>query len=241
MARQMQVRRLKRGSKYKVSSAKRLKSREAYKPYDSIRGTNPAHTVVCRGIGFPDRMFTKLVYSDSIVLDPSAGTPTPSFALRMNSIYDPQFSIGGGQPTYYDQLALIYKQYRVVGSKLTANFSYTNTTTADIGPAIVGITSSDAGLPTTDAGTLISAPNTSFATLVVGDIPKNVVSTYSQKQVFPGLESTTSANFGADPSSQWYANIFASPQGVDVEKPINCVFILEFMVEVWDVKNVVDT
>lgn len=241
MARQIQASRLGKRYKrsYKVSKIAAKKAR-AYKPYDSIKGTNPQHMLVSRGIGFPDRFFTNLVYSDSIVLTPSSGTPTPSFLLRMNSIFDPQQSLGGGQPTYYDQLALIYKQYRVKGCKVTAMFAYQTTTGSGVGPAVCGINCGDSGLPTTDAGTLISAPNTSFDVLMNQGDTKTVVATYSEKNVFPGEDWNTAAGFGSDPATQWYAALFASPQGTDVTVAINCVFTMQFSVECWNLKDIVD-
>ena len=63
--------------------------------------------------GFPDRLTTNLVYTDTIILDPSAGTPCPNKTYTLNGCFDPDFSLGGTQPTYWDQLSLIYNRYKV--------------------------------------------------------------------------------------------------------------------------------
>lgn len=212
-----------------------------YKPYPGIRGTNPQNVVRVRGIGMPDRLITNLVYSDSLILDPSAGTPTPYFVINMASAFDPQFAIGGGQPTYWDQLALIYKKYQVVGCKVTANFSYATQLLGGVGPSLVGIECSDIGtIPTGDAGTLISSPNTSFELLSIQDGTKSVVATYSPKNTFPNELSGTVALTSASPALSWLAKIFASPQGTDVEQPINLVIMVEYCVEFSDLLGVVD-
>ena len=45
----------------------------------------------------------------------------------------------------------------------------------------------------------------------------------------------------ANPTVRWYANVFASPQGVDVEKkPINVIVIIEYNVTLSDVIGVAD-
>ena len=74
-----------------------------------------------------DRLTTNLVYTDSIILDPSAGTPCPNKTYTLNGCFDPDFSLGGTQPTYWDQLSLIYSRYKVKGSKMTAIFSRSTT------------------------------------------------------------------------------------------------------------------
>lgn len=244
MARQIQARRM-QYKKKKRTSVRKVRGERGkqltYTPYASIRGTNPKNTAVFRGIGFPDRLFTNLVYSDSFILTPSAGTITPFMVFQLNSIFDSQYALGGGQPTYYDQLALVYKRYKVLGAKITCNYSYGNTTTAGVGPAIVGIQCSDlTTLPTTDAGTLISSPNVGYDVLVVGDTPKNVVQTYSAKATYPDQDALLTATFGANPDRGWFAKVFASPQGLEVTAPINVVMMIEFNVELTDVLQVTD-
>ena len=147
------------------SSNRRMKAlrKQVYTPYSSIRGTNPQNQTTFKGKGFPDRLTTNVVYSDSFILDPSAVTPTPYKTYRLTSGFDPDNSLGGGQPTYWDQLATVYSRYRVNGAKITATFSKSSTITANEGPYICGIECSDStSLPTTNAGVLISTPNTTF-------------------------------------------------------------------------------
>ena len=141
--------------------------KQVYTPYSSIRGTNPQNQTTFKGKGFPDRLTTNVVYSDSFILDPSAVTPTPYKTYRLTSGFDPDNSLGGGQPTYWDQLATVYSRYRVNGAKITATFSKSSTITANEGPYICGIECSDStSLPTTNAGVLISTLTLHFVLLV---------------------------------------------------------------------------
>lgn len=244
MARAIQAKRMGKARRKSVKSRSSRGSRRAltaFKPYNGIQGTNPANVGVFRGIGFPDRLFVNLVYSDSFALAPSAGTITPYNTFVVNSIWDPQDALGGGQPTYYDQFAAIYKRYRVAGAKMTCTFAYSQNSTNGIGPALVGMQSSDlATLPTTDAGTLISTPNTSYKLLVPGDSPQTVVSTYSQKNTYPGQDSLCTSAFGSNPDRRWFTKVWASPQGQEVTMPINVVMMIEYTVELTDLLQQVD-
>lgn len=41
-----------------------------------------------------------------------------NFQFRLNSLYDPQYAVGGGQPRGFDQWAGLYANYRVHGCKV---------------------------------------------------------------------------------------------------------------------------
>lgn len=243
MARQIQRQRMKRrrtdsGSRRK---AKRVKRTNAYDSFNFHSGTNPQNAVVYRGIGLPDKLTTNLVYTDSIVLDPVPAAFCPYFVVSMNDAFDPQQALGGGQPTYFDQLAAVYGRYMVNGAKLTAVFSRSSGTTANIGPYICGITCSTSPAPvTSDAGSLIAAPNTTFKVVNDQDGSQSVVATYSAKNTFPFIPESIQARTTASPSQKWYGNIFASPQGTDVDTPINCVFVLEMNVTFDQLTSIID-
>ena len=69
---------------------------------------------------------------------------------------------------------------KVNGAKITATFSKSSTNAANEGPYICGIECSDqTSLPTTNAGVLISTPNTSFRIVGQEDGSRSVVATYS--------------------------------------------------------------
>lgn len=231
-------------SRFKVSSRRKSKTstrKGTYKPYSNTRGTNPANLTVFRGIGFPDKLTTNLVYSESIILTPSVGTPTPFVTYKATSLFDPNEALGGGQPTYFDQLAGIYQRYKVNGCKMTCYFSLTSGPTAGTGPYLVGIQASDSTLlPTNDVGVLISAPNTTFRVVNLEDGTKSVVQTYSPKNTFEFFDDSLQARTNTNPLINWYLKPFASPQGTIVNVPINVVIIMEFNATFSTVQQVVD-
>lgn len=199
----------------------------------AIKGNNPKNLLVHRGIGFPDNFRTTLVYSDSIILTPSGGTPSPSKGYRLTSLYDPDVSLGGGQPYWFDQLMAVYARFQVLGAKMTCVFAYTNVIAADVGPTVVGIETGEiSGLSSTNAAVLRMTSNVSSDLLTTQSEPKTVVATYSPNQYFGGLlTDALTGSSSADPSRNCQAWVFASPQGVNVTQPINVLISIEYYTE----------
>lgn len=87
-------------------------------------------SIVYRGIGIPSTYFTKLKYTVQYNAG-SVGSPFIEYLFRMNSVFDPEFALGGGQPMYYDQITAMYRSYCVFGSGINLTFTQkTNTTEA---------------------------------------------------------------------------------------------------------------
>jgi len=231
-SRPVSKRRFVKGRKLAPKSVKRraTTSRSVTAPYNSAtRGTNPANHTVFRGVGFPDKLTTNLVYSESFVLTPSAVLPTPYLAYKPTSLYDPQDALGGGQPTWFDQLATVYQRYKVNGCKMTAYFSLPTQTAANIGPYLCGIQAGDSNaLTTTNSAVLISSSNTTFKMVNEQDGTKSVTATYSPWNSFEFFDDSLQSRVNTDPLINWYFKVFASPQGVAVTTPINVVVIMEF-------------
>lgn len=80
-----------------------------------------------------------------------------STQYRLNSPYDPTYAIGGGQPKWYDEMALMYKNYIVYGCKVTLRGS---TDTANLSTAIVAMWLTDSPISTTIADGLSKGDTT---------------------------------------------------------------------------------
>lgn len=77
-------------------------------------------------IGFPDRLKCRLKYSETITFSGSATPAAVVFAV--NSLFDPNFSGVGHQPSQFDVLTLIYLRYLVEGVEATIELSNTTST-----------------------------------------------------------------------------------------------------------------
>lgn len=73
----------------------------------------------------PDKIMTKLRYSEAIVVNLSTPSVLGSYLFR-TSIYDPDFTSLGHQPLWRDQLDYLYTKYRVHGIKYRLTIVNTN-------------------------------------------------------------------------------------------------------------------
>jgi len=64
-------------------------------------------------VGFPDRLRLTLKYSESIAL---SGSATPAAQVfTVNSLFKPNLTSAGHQPSYYDTITNLYNRYCVLG------------------------------------------------------------------------------------------------------------------------------
>jgi len=71
--------------------------------------------------GFPDSMIQTLEYSDVITIS-SGGSSFAAYAMRGNSVYDPDYTSTGHSALYYDDLMKIYSKYKVTSATLNVHF-----------------------------------------------------------------------------------------------------------------------
>lgn len=189
--------------------------------------------------GFPDRLSTKLVYADKINLSLSSGGPN-YYSFRMNSLFDPDYTGTGHQPQWFDQLAAIYRNYRVKGSKITVTFgSNANSTTSGslIGPYLVGITTSNqATLFASSFPTLLedaNGVNTVIATRDGGPCIKTLSNTFSPLRDL-GLDpydDTQGPSTSSNPNTPFYAHVWGIDETLVSTSTIFLTVSIEFQCE----------
>lgn len=78
------------------------------------------------GPTFPNGLIAKHKYTDQLTLSANYTTgDIPGTALqsiRTASLFDPDRTNTGHQPLFYDEMALVYNQYRVLGAKIRLRF-----------------------------------------------------------------------------------------------------------------------
>jgi len=75
-----------------------------------------------------------MVYCDTFTLTVgTGGVLGAEHIFRLNSLYDPDFTIGGHQPYGFDQVAALYRKYRVDGCR----FEVTLTNASEDGLAVM--------------------------------------------------------------------------------------------------------
>jgi len=84
-------------------------------------------TLSANGRTFPLVAKAKLVYCDTLNLGVG---PQTWWKWRANSVYDPDYSVTGHQPLYFDQFMAIYDHFYVVSSKCTIELCDSTVSTA---------------------------------------------------------------------------------------------------------------
>lgn len=186
--------------------------------------------------GMVDRAFVKLKYC-TIVNRIDAGGLN-NYVFRANSCYDPDFTLGGHQPFYFDQWCnanTFFNRYRVHGCKIIVKFTNNKTTAISVGlyPSL-----SNAG-PT--GGENVAEIPYSKQTVIAGTegTPQATLSQYmSTKRMF-GVQSIsqnegTSAAYNADPLAPWYWMINVQTAvgiaGLDFVLDVKLIMMVEFYI-----------
>jgi hypothetical protein len=110
--------------------------------------------------GFPDRLVTKLRYSDILNNSSTAGSLV-TYIYRWNSTFDPDLSGTGHQPLYRDTYAAVYDQYAVIRATAKVRFDNPN---AAVG-FICGVVTDDDSSPSSTFQTLMEQSHGQSETL----------------------------------------------------------------------------
>jgi hypothetical protein len=165
---------------------------------------------------FPPRLITKLRYVDETTLSTVSLSSTfgSEVAYRANSLYDPYFGTGGGQPYGFDQITPWYDRFQVLAADIKVTFYDPTTDGLQVGLLVKNFY---------DASTLTNATISQareYLTSRVADISdsgnqRRVVTYHVDSARFMGLSQaafegatyTTGARVSADPNSCIYASV----------------------------------
>jgi len=149
---------------------------------------------------FPQKAHHVLRYSDTITLNPAAGS-NAVYAFRANSIYDPDRTGVGHQPYGHDTLSTIYKSYVVDKAVITLTPTQFGNTVCTYG-VLVSEDQSLGGFfhPREMKGTTL-------ATTAVGARAVPISRNYERLKMWP-IEKDTSAEFGNNPGPNVNFDIF---------------------------------
>lgn len=213
---------------------KRYNNRRRYKS----KYIKASTTTRVRGVGFPDKMYTKLKYVENIHSTAVGGLE--NIVYRGNSVYDPQYSAGGHQPLFFDQYIAVYEKYRVIGSSV--RLQITNESTQALNVAILP-TSTPISLTTFQA---VLEQNRSSA---IRTVPPSQYLISTQKRYCSTRQATGATKselydqdyagtFNSDPVNLWYWNFYLN--SVDNVTAIDARILLTitYYVEFFDRQNV---
>lgn len=185
--------------------------------------------------GFPKKKIVKLRYTDSSITLDAASQSTAQHVFRANSVFDPDYTAAGHQPMAFDQWALLYQRYTVLGSKITVR--YTPTSASNLTPAYMGCTLGTVTNPLANFTTGVNYVNNILESKqtgnyqVVGTLypvqsskgPRyaSITKTFSAKKFFGKVNvqdgNSTSAAITANPSDTAYYSVWMA--SIDSNNP----------------------
>lgn len=171
---------------------------------------------------FPKSRMVRMVYVENSPINPAAGTMA-THTMRANSIYDPSYTLTGHQPLGYDQCALAYTRYRVLGAKITVRFVAQGSAAAD--DCYVGIQLHTDTSFISDIEGCMEQPmqtNTWLGNMNSSRSTVTLTKTFSAKR-FWGVKSgwakdtTTEASFGYNPADVVYFSAWVCPHAAAID------------------------
>lgn len=168
--------------------------------------------------GFPRKLIDKLRYCDAynITINTSGGPLTGIWSqVLQTSLYDPDLTLTGHQPMYFDQLAAIYAKYRVYG--IGYHITFCNTNTSQLMPVVILHTPNSSVVSTsnwnlieeqTGSRKVVIGPSSSKPTVVKGYI------SIARTLGISGVDVRTDPNFEAainsNPARMAFLHLYAS-------------------------------
>lgn len=164
--------------------------------------------------GYPASIKVWLSYTDKYALS-AAGVVGAYQAMRANSVFDPDFTGTGGQPSNYDIYAALYDTYRVHQSRITVWFTAvgTNNATSNFDWVVLPTISRTSATSTINfngswvmpfAKHGFAGPNASSFAPRGYTISMSTMRMLGRNRVEFLGDDNLAAAFGSNPSRQWY-------------------------------------
>lgn len=208
---------------------------------DEQRGERPVTTYLSSaslasrgGTLWPERMFTKLKYTEILAFTSTAGAITDN-VYKANSLFDPNNTGTGHQPLGYDQISVWYARYRVFGSKITLRCYQTGTGTQNALTGTVSILSSSSATPSSVGTTIAERDAGVTRTVGAGGSTLNVLSASARAGTPRGEtpakvrnDPNYEAGIGADPTTLTYWLVYYSTADQATTSVCNMNIDIEF-------------
>jgi len=192
-------------------------------------------------IGFPSQRVVKMRYTKNFSLDPTG--PTDVYEFSANDIGNPDQTVTNQRPLGYNQWASFYKNWMVIGSRVSIKPVYASTTAGTV-PLMYGINLYNSGeSPSSNPLLLIEQgkckyrimqpiQNGAYQPISYSFSPKKWYNMKNLKDNWNELYGIFSAGSGAAPPSKVavYGVFAASADGSTNVQPINFTIQIDYLV-----------
>lgn len=186
------------------------------------------------GYLLPDRQMVKLAYT-YMQVDSTDVAGLYARTFSGNSLFDPDPSVGGAQPTGFDQYAAFYRFYHVAGCKIRLEFINTDSSSVIQCGVVPGTNQLAAGDLTVMYP--LEWPYSVERTLgpLTSSFSRCMLNRYMSTKKIYGYKTSNNGNYisavSASPTNQWYWNIWvrnAAAAAVPFRIKIKLVYYCHF-------------
>lgn len=181
----------------------------------------------------PERVLTKLRYCTEGHISASAIKTMNDIVIRGNSVFDPEYATGGGQPLGFDQITPLYGAYRVHATKV--KFTICNNSSAAMNCCLLASKESASFLnyldaceqPSSRAKSVSAKGGHDLATLTNKQMSKKILG-------LKDLDDDEEAIVTANPDNEWFFHLISSTQQwgssiyLDFTYKIEVIYNVEF-------------
>lgn len=216
-------------------------SKKSVKKRYQRRKKNPLYRPIApmgQSIGFPKERTVRLRYCQSVELSSTTGVLTAHW-FRANSLFDPDYSGTGHQPLLFDQYALMYNHYQVLGSKIQVTMTPVGNEST---PHACGIyLADDVSIYTTWDG-MQESGRAKVKTIQLSQNPVNLVSTFGLRKFFTKSvdNGNTSSPVTTNPSEQAFFAVWIQPFDITSTSsyPIQCKVQIDYIARFFEPKDI---
>ncbi len=181
----------------------------------------------------PERVLTKLRYCTEGIIQASAIKQIEDIVIRANSVFDPEYAVGGGQPLGFDQITPLYGAYRVHACKV--KFTVCNNSSAAMNFCLLPTKESTSFLNYLDACEQPHAKAKSISAKGGADLAVLANKQLSKKILgLKELDDDEEADVTTNPDNQWFFHLITSTQQwpsstyLDYSYKIEVIYNVEF-------------
>jgi len=217
-------------SKRKVRPTRRTFKRRARRGYRRKPTRNLTSAVA--GLGFPKRMVMTHRYCENVVLNSVSGTLAVG-NFSCNALYRPNITVPAGSVMNFDQMAQLYDQYTVIGSKIRVRVATNSPTYSQIFGIMVN---DDTNVAYTNISGVDENPLGTTRLIAAGQNPSiSLTKRWSAKKMFPGstlanndLQGTSTTR----PTEQSFYTLFLQDPSATVSVAVTCQVEITY-IAVW--------
>jgi len=154
--------------------------------------------------GFPDYIDVDMNYCEWFLLDPAAGIAA-NYVFRCNSIQDPNATGVGHQPMGHDEMSSIYSKYKVLKSTIRAT-CFTRGT-GDVNTCLFAVRPVTSSGVITDIVRVGEFKDTKYAPIYGDPGTVTIFHNWNQNRVSKAEQDGLQADFGSNPSTEWYYHV----------------------------------